>query len=223
MCCGLRAAGVRAELARPRHSRSVCADDSRRLPTLSRPPCAIVCVSPPTTPLPRRQRLARTRHTAHASYQRPRLLDASHRLRRYGQRPFFALGATFRLVLVAVRPRKSVGAHQHLPCALSRRSTHDVCAPAPAAAASLAVPTAEEGAALACQVVLWCVTLQPLASTRHAKVKEKQKNADAVKEKEEPFDRGVWVGFRFGKNGPGRQTGLGGGSGYDDGALATIF
>ncbi|KAF8164436.1 kinase-like protein [Mycena galopus ATCC 62051] len=58
---------------------------------------------------------------------------------------------------------------------------------------------------------------------KYAEVKEKQKNVDAVKEKEEPFGRGVWVGFTFGKNGPGRQTGLGGGSGNDDGALATIF
>ncbi|KAF8151996.1 AGC/NDR protein kinase [Mycena galopus ATCC 62051] len=58
---------------------------------------------------------------------------------------------------------------------------------------------------------------------KYAEVKEKQKNVDAVKEKEEPFGRGVWVGFTFGKNGPGRQTGLGGGNGYDDGALATIF
>jgi hypothetical protein len=32
----------------------------------------------------------------------------------------------------------------------------------------------------------------------------------------------VWVGFTFGKNGPGPKTGLGGG-GFDDGALATIF
>ncbi|KAJ7293969.1 AGC/NDR protein kinase [Mycena rebaudengoi] len=65
---------------------------------------------------------------------------------------------------------------------------------------------------------------------KYAEVKEKQKNVDAVKEKEEPFGRGVWVGFTFGKNGPGPKTGLGGGggggggaSGYDDGALATIF
>ncbi|KAF7310385.1 hypothetical protein HMN09_00580500 [Mycena chlorophos] len=60
---------------------------------------------------------------------------------------------------------------------------------------------------------------------KYAEVKEKQRNVDAVKEKEEAFGRGVWVGFTFGKNGPGlnsRGTGLGGG-GYDDGALATIF
>ncbi|KAJ7051200.1 AGC/NDR protein kinase [Mycena amicta] len=55
---------------------------------------------------------------------------------------------------------------------------------------------------------------------------KKQRNVDAVKEKEETFGRGVWVGFTFGKNGPGvnsRALGLGGGGGYDDGALATIF
>lgn len=59
---------------------------------------------------------------------------------------------------------------------------------------------------------------------KYAEVQEKQKNVDAVKEKEEPFGRGVWVGFTFGKNGlgPGTKLGLGGG-GHDDGALATIF
>lgn len=56
---------------------------------------------------------------------------------------------------------------------------------------------------------------------KYAEVKEKQKNVDRVKEKEEPFGRGVWVGFTFGKNGPGPKTGMSGG--YDDGALATIF
>lgn len=56
---------------------------------------------------------------------------------------------------------------------------------------------------------------------KYAEVKEKQKNVDRVKEKEEPFGRGVWVGFTFGKNGPGPKTGMS--SGYDDGALATIF
>jgi cell cycle protein kinase DBF2 len=56
---------------------------------------------------------------------------------------------------------------------------------------------------------------------KYAEVKEKQKNVDRVKEKDEPFGRGVWVGFTFGKNGPGPKTGMSGG--YDDGALATIF
>ncbi|KAF5377285.1 hypothetical protein D9615_006467 [Tricholomella constricta] len=58
---------------------------------------------------------------------------------------------------------------------------------------------------------------------KYAEVKEKQKNVDRVKEKEEPFGRGVWVGFTFGKNGVGAAArGLGAG-GADDGALATIF
>lgn len=58
---------------------------------------------------------------------------------------------------------------------------------------------------------------------KYAEVKEKQKNVDRVKEKEDPMSRGVWVGFTFGKNGPGaKMNALGGG--YDDsGAMATIF
>lgn len=58
---------------------------------------------------------------------------------------------------------------------------------------------------------------------KYAEVKEKQRNVDKVKEKEDPMTRGVWVGFTFGKNGPGaKMNALGGG--YDDsGALATIF
>ncbi|KAF8584970.1 kinase-like protein [Ramaria rubella] len=35
---------------------------------------------------------------------------------------------------------------------------------------------------------------------KYAEVKEKQKNVELVKEKEEAFGRGVWVGFTFGKN-----------------------
>ncbi|KDQ17525.1 hypothetical protein BOTBODRAFT_105626 [Botryobasidium botryosum FD-172 SS1] len=59
---------------------------------------------------------------------------------------------------------------------------------------------------------------------KYAEVKEKQKNVDKVKEKEEQFGRGVWVGFTFGKNGPGvNAKGLGGGSGGDDNAFQTIF
>lgn len=62
----------------------------------------------------------------------------------------------------------------------------------------------------------------PEDMAKYAEVQEKQKNVDRVREKEEPFSRGVWVGFTFGKNGPGPKTaGLVGG--YDDGALATIF
>ncbi|TFK22050.1 AGC/NDR protein kinase [Coprinopsis marcescibilis] len=57
---------------------------------------------------------------------------------------------------------------------------------------------------------------------KYAEVKEKQRNVDQVKEKEESFDRGVWVGFTFGKNGPGvgARPNF---DGYDDGSLATIF
>lgn len=62
---------------------------------------------------------------------------------------------------------------------------------------------------------------------KYAEVLEKQRNVEAVKEKDEGFGRGVWVGFTFGKNGPGKAIaelgGGGGGSDYDDGALATIF
>jgi hypothetical protein len=56
---------------------------------------------------------------------------------------------------------------------------------------------------------------------KYAEVKEKQMNVERVKEKEEPFSRGVWVGFTFGKNGPGTKAAIAGG--YNDGALATIF
>ena len=56
---------------------------------------------------------------------------------------------------------------------------------------------------------------------KYAEVREKQKDVAKVKEKEEPFGRGVWVGFTFGKNGPGSKTGLG--VDYDDGSFATIF
>jgi cell cycle protein kinase DBF2 len=38
---------------------------------------------------------------------------------------------------------------------------------------------------------------------KYAEVKEKQRNVDRVLEKEDDFSRGVWVGFTFGKNGPG--------------------
>ena len=58
---------------------------------------------------------------------------------------------------------------------------------------------------------------------KYAEVLEKQKNVNKVKEKEEPFARGVWVGFTFRKNGPmamagGRHIGS-----EDDGSKATIF
>src|SRR5215472_9048656 len=57
---------------------------------------------------------------------------------------------------------------------------------------------------------------------KYAEVKEKQRNVERIKEKDEVFGRGVWVGFTFGKNGPGIRTNDSGM--YDDGAtLATIF
>ena len=59
---------------------------------------------------------------------------------------------------------------------------------------------------------------------KYAEVQEKQKNVEKVKEKEVPMGRGVWVGFTFGKNGPGAKMNAGLASGYDDcGAMATIF
>jgi hypothetical protein len=59
---------------------------------------------------------------------------------------------------------------------------------------------------------------------KYAEVKEKQKNVEKVKEKEDSMSRGVWVGFTFGKNGPGVKMNAVLGSGYDNsGAMATIF
>lgn len=59
---------------------------------------------------------------------------------------------------------------------------------------------------------------------KYAEVIEKQRNVEKVKEKEEPFSRGVWVGFTFGKNGPNTKAfSATGSSGDDSGALATIF
>ncbi|KAJ8088702.1 serine/threonine-protein kinase dbf2 [Marasmius tenuissimus] len=67
----------------------------------------------------------------------------------------------------------------------------------------------------------------PEDMAKYAEVREKQKNVDKVKEKEDLFGRGVWVGFTFGKNGPGANAGkgLGGlGEAYGEGdGLATIF
>lgn len=56
---------------------------------------------------------------------------------------------------------------------------------------------------------------------KYAEVREKQRNVDRVREKEEPFARGVWVGFTFGKNGPNTKALLDGSD--DHAALATIF
>ncbi|KAG8874019.1 hypothetical protein FRB97_006200 [Tulasnella sp. 331] len=60
---------------------------------------------------------------------------------------------------------------------------------------------------------------------KYAEVQEKQKNVANVKEKEEKFGRGVWVGFTFGKHGMGAAAArsMNGEEGDDDEALATIF
>jgi serine/threonine protein kinase len=59
---------------------------------------------------------------------------------------------------------------------------------------------------------------------KYAEVKDKQRNVEKVKEKEEPEARGVWVGFTFGKNGPGGKLfGSLDLSQDEGGALATIF
>lgn len=62
----------------------------------------------------------------------------------------------------------------------------------------------------------------PEDMAKYAEVQEKQRNVDKVREKEDDGTRGVWVGFTFGKNGPGVKAfnALGG---SDDGAMATIF
>lgn len=65
----------------------------------------------------------------------------------------------------------------------------------------------------------------PEDMAKYAEVQEKQKNVELVRESEEPMGRGVWVGFTFGKNGPGPKVAAAT-SGYvdeDDGTLATIF
>lgn len=62
----------------------------------------------------------------------------------------------------------------------------------------------------------------PEDMAKYAEVQEKQRNVDKVKEKEEPMSRGVWVGFTFGKNGPGHAMGKNT-LDDDDDTLATIF
>ncbi|EPQ61171.1 kinase-like protein [Gloeophyllum trabeum ATCC 11539] len=63
----------------------------------------------------------------------------------------------------------------------------------------------------------------PEDMAKYAEVREKQANVDKVKEKDEPSTRGVWVGFTFGKNGPGVKA-MNAMGGYDEsGAMATIF
>ena len=65
----------------------------------------------------------------------------------------------------------------------------------------------------------------PEDMTKYAEIrKEKQRNVEKVKEKGDAFGRGVWVGFTFGKNGPGVKELTSVEAGYGDGdALATIF
>jgi cell cycle protein kinase DBF2 len=63
----------------------------------------------------------------------------------------------------------------------------------------------------------------PEDMAKYAEVKEKQRNVDKVQEVEDEFDRGVWVGFTFGKNGPGVKAYQAMGGGPDDGFLTTIF
>lgn len=64
----------------------------------------------------------------------------------------------------------------------------------------------------------------PEDMAKYAEVREKQKNVDRVREKDEPFARGVWVGFTFGKNGPNVKAfnAIGGGSDGHE-MMATIF
>ena len=57
---------------------------------------------------------------------------------------------------------------------------------------------------------------------KYAEVKEKQRNVEKVKDKDEAFGRGVWVGFTFGKNGPNAKANTR--HMYDDGSMMdTIF
>jgi cell cycle protein kinase DBF2 len=64
----------------------------------------------------------------------------------------------------------------------------------------------------------------PEDMAKYAEVREKQRNVDRLREKDEPFARGVWVGFTFGKNGPSAKALNAMADGSDDrGTLATIF
>ena len=63
---------------------------------------------------------------------------------------------------------------------------------------------------------------------KYAQVKEKQRDVERVKEKEEPFGRGVWVGFTFGKNhavgqAAGRLAAQHSKADDNGGSMATIF
>ena len=61
--------------------------------------------------------------------------------------------------------------------------------------------------------------LWPIVS---GEVFEKQRNVDAVQEKDEGFNRGVWLGFTFGKNKNETQALAGRLKGQGE-ALETIF
>lgn len=64
----------------------------------------------------------------------------------------------------------------------------------------------------------------PEDMAKYTEVKEKQRNVEKVKEKDDSFGRGVWVGFTFGKNGPGAQLkGLGAEPTDIDDTFYTIF
>lgn len=60
---------------------------------------------------------------------------------------------------------------------------------------------------------------------KYAEVMEKQRNVDAVREKDDAFGRGIWVGFTFGKNGPSGAVAkaLNNIPESEEGELATIF
>lgn len=60
---------------------------------------------------------------------------------------------------------------------------------------------------------------------KYAEVMEKQRNVDAVREKDDAFGRGIWVGFTFGKNGPSGAVAkaLNNIPEAEEGELATIF
>jgi cell cycle protein kinase DBF2 len=60
---------------------------------------------------------------------------------------------------------------------------------------------------------------------KYAEVLEKQRNVDAVREKDDDIGRGVWVGFTFGKSGPSAAAAkvLNGIPEAEEGELATIF
>lgn len=58
---------------------------------------------------------------------------------------------------------------------------------------------------------------------KYTEVKEKQAKVEKVKEKDVSFGRGVWVGFTFGKNGPGAHMKELGADSTGDDNFYTIF